>query len=102
MSGKKYEVRLTRKARTDLESIYRYIGKELCNPTAAENLADKFEKAFDQISVFPLSCPLGKTEPEYRKLIVDNYIAFYKSREETGILVVYRVFYGMMDYDKYL
>ena len=102
MSDSTYEIKLTLKARNDIESIYSYISEGLHNPSAAQKLADKFDKAFDKISTFPLSCPIGKTEKEYRKLIVENYIAFYKVIEETKTLIVYRVFYGMMDYNKYL
>ena len=74
MSDKRYAVKLTPKAREDLDSIYRYIGEELCNPSAAANLSDQFEKAFDRISVFPFSCPSGKTEPDYRKLEYEKYL----------------------------
>jgi plasmid stabilization system protein ParE len=102
MSDKRYTVKFTPKARLDLENIYGYVGGDLQNPSAASGLADKFEKAFDRISMFPLSCPIGRTEPDYRKLVMGNYIAFYKVLDEQQTLVIYRVFYGMMDYDKYL
>ena len=88
------------KAVSDLDSIYAYIAGELKNVKAASDLADKFEKAFDLLMQFPLSCPVAKTEPSYRKLLVDNYIAFYKVSE--GTVTVFRVLYGMMNFDKYL
>ena len=102
MSDKHYNVLLTPKARRDLESIYRYISFELSNQPAAESLAGKFEKAFDLLSEFPFRCPVCQTEPDYRKLVVDNYIAFYKVESGVDRVIIYRVLYGMMDYDKYL
>ncbi|MDR2201768.1 MAG: type II toxin-antitoxin system RelE/ParE family toxin [Clostridiales bacterium] len=98
----KATVKLLPKARGDLTEIFRYIGEELKNPVAALALTDKFYDAFERLEDFPLGCPVCKTETEYRKLVVDNYIAFYKYDETKKAVIIFRILYGMMNYDKYI
>ena len=91
-------------AERDLEEIFQCISIKLCNPDAAFNLINEFEKAFDNICYFPESCPLVNNESikdkTMRKLIVNNYIAFYRvNNEEVQVL---RVLYSMRKYDDIL
>lgn len=87
-------------AQSDLEQIFRYISVELCNPSAAAGLIEDFEKALYNVCIFPTSCPL--TDNEYikdmtlRKLVVKNYIVFYRATDSE--IQVVRVIYGMRDY----
>lgn len=46
-------------AQSDLEQIFQYISAELCNPTAAIELIDAFEKALDNVCAFSQICPLA-------------------------------------------
>lgn len=73
----------------------------MCNPTAAIGLIDDLEKAFDNICVFPESCPCINNEyvkdKSLRKLIVNSYIAFYRIRDDE--VQVVRVLYGVRNYD---
>lgn len=98
----KYALKMLPKAREDLESIVKYIHTDLSNPKAAQDLLEKASKAFNRITEFPNSCPMCKTEKAYRKLLIDNYIVFYKTDDENNLVVIYRILYGMMDYDKYI
>lgn len=98
----KFTLQILPIAVTDLESIYKYINEELTNTKAAKDLMSKVRRSFEQIANFPYSCPACRREKEYRKLIIDNYIAFYKVDEDTKTVLIYRVLYGMMDYEKYL
>jgi addiction module RelE/StbE family toxin len=100
--NKEYSLKLLPRAEKDLESIFDYIFSDLSNPKAAADLMDKMEKAFEQVRSFPLSCPIGKSERNYRKLVVENYIVFYSVNEQKKSVIVFRVLYGMMDYDKYI
>ena len=80
--GNKYFYILFRKASQDLEEIFKYISVDLSNPSAAKKLIEEFLEAFERICSFPYSCPivsdLNLKESDVRKLIVGNYIAFYK------------------------
>ena len=87
-------------AQSDMEQIFQYISTELCNPTAARELIDAFEKALDNVCAFPQICPL--TDNEYvrdktlRKLVVNNYIVFYRATDSE--IQVIRVIYGMRNF----
>ena len=80
MSNNYYSIKITPKAEEDLEQIYSYISKELFAKQSAENLLDKIEENIMRLREFPFSCNYVDDEflrsKGYRKLIIDNYIAF--------------------------
>ncbi len=87
-------------AQSDMDAIFAYVSENLKNPTAAIGLIEDFEKAFAAVRAFPESCPLVNNEyvadKTLRKLIVNNYIAFFRVRGDE--IQVVRVLYGMSDY----
>ena len=102
--GNKLKLVIYPAAQEDMEQIFSYISEKLYNPTAAIKQIEDFENALDNVCLFPQSCPL--TENEYvkdrtlRKLVVNNYIVFYRVKNEE--IQVVRVIYGMRDYAKIL
>lgn len=106
MGNNKYALNIYPRAQADMDDIFRYISEELCNPDAAVNLMDAMEEALDRICQNPLICPLiGSSmirDKTLRKLLVKNYIIFYRPIESTEEIQVVRVLYGMMDYEKKL
>ena len=88
-------------AQLDMEQIFNYIEFELCNLKATIKLINDFERAFDNICYFPESCPLINNEfvkdKTLRKMIINNYIAFYRVRNNE--IQVVRVLYGMRNYE---
>jgi len=95
----KYEYVIYPKAKEDMESIFDYINDSLKSPKSAYNMIDSFQKAIENICIFPLSCPLINNEAvadkHLRKLIVDNYIIFYKPNEKEKKIEIIGVLYGM-------
>ena len=104
MENNKYQLKIFPMARLDMEQIFDYIAVELCNPTAAIGQINDFEKAFENICTFPESCPYINNEyvkdKSLRKLIVNNYIAFYRVRDNE--IQVVRVLCGMRNYEPFL
>lgn len=96
----KFGLKIFPAAQADLDSIFAYIHDELKNPSAAIGQIDDFANAFDNVCAFPESCPLIDNEyvkdKSLRKLIVNNYIAFYRARN--GQIQIVRVLYGMRNY----
>ena len=97
---RKFNLNIFTLAQNDMENIFKYIAVDLASPMAANNLIDDFENAFENIRLFPESCPLIQNEyvkdKTLRKFVVNNYIVFYKV-EDFEIQVV-RVIYGMRNY----
>ena len=100
----KFELKVFPSAQADMEQIFEYIAINLSNPSAALNQIDDFEKAFDNICAFPESRPVINNEfvrdRSLRKLIVNNYIAFYRIKDNE--IQVVRVIYGMRNYEQFL
>ena len=99
-----YSLKIYPLAQADLEGIFEYIAVTLCNPTAARNQINDFKAAFEKVRNFPESCQ--RIDNEYvkdkslRKLIVNNYIAFYRVKDSE--VQVVRVLYGMRNYETLL
>ena len=104
MANNKYELKIFPLAKQDMEQIFEYIAVELCNPTAAIGQINNFEKALENICFFPESCPYISNEyvkdKTLRKLVVNNYIIFYRIKNSE--VQVVRVLYGMRNYEDFL
>ena len=95
-----YKISFSPEAVDDLKEIKQYIKDELCNEQAAKNTVAKILKKVKMLSDFPesgssLSAIIG-FDTDYRYLICDNYIAFYRI-ENKNVLIV-RVLYGRRNY----
>ena len=94
----KYKIAILQIAREDIGEIFFYIAED--SPTAALAMTDKIIDKIDKLAEHP---HIGKIVPDgelakqdYRMLIIDCYIAFYKLINDE--VVVYRVLHGMRDY----
>lgn len=99
-----YPVRLTKQASDDLTAIYRYIAVELQSPLTADKNIRLFEKSIKSLSTFPERCPIlegfESGNIEIRKLIVKNYVVFYRFVGE--VVTVLRVLHGASNIEKLL
>lgn len=102
MANSKYSLSIYPKAREDLENIFRYISEDLCNPEAALKLIDDIESSLDRVCYNPFMYSLVENkfikDHTLRKLIVSNYLVFYRPDEQAHEIQVIRVLYGMSDY----
>ncbi len=99
---RKTEVRLLPLAEDDLMNIIEFIAED--KPSAAEKMADQFEKSLKQLEDFPQSGRKAKQKElaklGYRYLIVGNYLIFYIIRPD--YILVHRILSGARDYVKLL
>ena len=99
---KKYNIIIEKYAQKDLESIYNYICNKLVNKEAAIKLLNKINEKFDSIALFPKSAPLiinnYVKNKNIRKLLIDNYIAFYEVDDINKEIRIIRIIYGMQNY----
>ena len=97
-----YKIIVGKYAKKDLIDIYDYISNTLCNNKAAVRLLNKINDKFEEIKIFPKSAPLINNEyvknKNIRKLLIDNYIAFYEIDEINLEINIIRVIYGLMNY----
>ena len=93
------------RALKDLDGIWDYIEKELCNPSAAQNTVEGIMDMVDILRSFPEAG--AKLEFEnglnsgYRYVSFKNYLAYYRFRSD-GIVYIDRVVYSGRDYMRIL
>lgn len=96
-----FKYRFTKKAGTDLEEILEYISKTLCNPTAAASLFKKVFSSIENLCVFPESGALLQNEfvadKTIRKVVVDNYLLYYKMDAAEKYIYTLRIVYGKIN-----
>ncbi|MDA8441559.1 MAG: type II toxin-antitoxin system RelE/ParE family toxin [Peptococcaceae bacterium] len=106
MPENSYSLKFTSKANEDLEQIYSYISGKLFAEIAADNLLERIESSLMRLKDFPFSSSFVLDEHlknrGYRKLIVDNYIAFYLVDEMEKQVVIMRILYGAQNFQNLL
>lgn len=98
----KYKIRLTKRARNELENIYNYISKTLIAEKVANNLMEKIENEFlileDMPKAFRVIKKYKHIDFEYRKIVINTYIIIYHIEEENKIVYIDRIIYGKRNY----
>jgi len=102
----KYSVEILPRAIEDLNNIYRYYFEESQEQAIATKITDEIEEAILGLEKHPKANPISRdkrlAKKGYRNLIIGNYITLYKINDKTKLVMVARVFHGMMDYAKYV
>ena len=101
-----YKRQMTPAAAADLEAIDDYITVTLDAPAAAHNLMVEIDKSIKRACENPYLYRLSRLETlrqkGYRCIVVDNYVTLYLVDETNHRIIIARVFYGAMDYEKYV
>ena len=98
----RFKVVLTAKAKKELDSIYDYISKSLMADKAANNLMNKIHNSILRLEEMPESCSLIEQYKDrryqYRKLVINNYVAIYRVDRENHRVYIVRIVYGGRNY----
>ena len=99
-----YDYRFTEKAEADLTESLRQITADLSNPLAAQELGRRIFDSIDNIRNFPQSGLIVEnsflTDKTVRRLVVDNYILYYKPNDSEKIIYIVRIVYGKRNLDE--
>lgn len=91
-----YNIEYSKEAREDLIEIKRYIKYNLQEPETAQKLISKIRSEIDKLKNNPQMFAIIDDDFikkfEIRKLIVDNYIVFY--RIQNSNIQIARIMYG--------
>lgn len=100
-----YELTVAPRVLRDIDDIDAYIGRELKAPEASKKLLGRILAAMERLKDFPYEGEMVRftylPERGIRRVIVDNYLIFYRVEEPQRVHVL-RVLYGGMDYLNYL
>ena len=102
----KYKIELSIKAKNDLKSIVRYIKNELQEPSIAKKYAELIKKELKNLEHLPQKYAVidekSIKDLNVRRLIIKNYIAFYRINENKKIVNVDRILYEASNWKKKL
>ena len=93
---KKYNIEYSMESKQDLIDIKRYIKYNLQEPNTAQKLITKIKKEIDSLKDNPEMYSIIDDDIikrfKIRKLVIDNYIVFYRINDEN--IQIVRVMYG--------
>lgn len=94
----KYKIKLSIKAKEDLKGIVLYIRNNLNEPSIAHKYAKIIREEIQTLEHFPQKFSIisdcSVKDLNVRKLIIKNYIAFYRVNEDKKIVSVERILYS--------
>lgn len=94
----KYTIKLTNRARKDLEGIFRYVTEALQEPGTAQDLIDTLEQEIKTLDTMPNRCPERRrgiyTNRGYRQLLVKNYTVIFKVEEDRALVRIVTIRYS--------
>lgn len=93
----KYKVKINPSAIRELDNIYEYITNEKLAPENAKGQVDRIKKAILKLDTFPQSHQ-ERNEGRYggkgyRQLLIDNYIAIFRTDESHKTVYVVTIQY---------
>ncbi len=97
-----YEIRTAEQAYQDMRDLYRYIARELKEPTIADKLLSKIDEGIQSLSTMPQRHNTLADErlgqQGIRRLSIENYFVFYVVDEPGQVVFVTRVMYARRDW----
>jgi addiction module RelE/StbE family toxin len=63
-------------------------------PGTSKRFFDLLKKKIIRLKTHPYSCPVYEDDPDYRKLVVGDYLVFYIVNEDTKIIEIHRILHG--------
>ena len=87
--------KLLKLAERDLDEILEY--KSLFYPGTAGRFIEDFEDVLDNITTFPFMYPVYENNPRYRRVVINEYLLFYRVLDDKQSVRVYRILHGKRD-----
>ena len=99
---KRYKVQLSNQAKNDYKGIIRYIKYKLLEPNIAERYAELIKNEINTLKYNPQKFAIIDynmiKKYKFRKLIIKNYIVFYRINEDEKTVNIERILYGATDW----
>lgn len=95
-----YKVRTLSTAKDDFKQIKQYLSQYSSN--TAKKFFDEYKSKLDLIKIFPNMYEQSSIDPDYRRMIVGDFLVFYRVDEKTGIISIERAGHGSRDFQRLL
>ena len=96
----KYKAKFLIAARYDREAIKAYLNQY--SLTAAKRLFDKIKSNLELVKENPYIYEAYERRPQFRKMVVEDYLVFYKVIKEEKTIEIHRILNSMMNVEQYL
>lgn len=98
----RYKVKISKQAKLDLADIVLYVKNILKAPSIANKYAELFKSEINNLQYFPRRFAIVDSELVkgkcIRRIIVKNYMIFYRVNEKEQLVEVDRIIYGASDW----
>ena len=96
----KYKAKFLITAKYDRETVKAYLNQY--SLTAAKRLFDKIKSNLELVKENPYMYEAYERRPQFRRMVVEDYLVFYKVREEEKIIEIHHIFNSTMNIEQYL
>jgi len=96
----KYRIRYLPKAVVNRNEIKIYLSQFY--PSTAGKFFAMLKEKTARLKEFPYSCPAYEYVPDYRVLVVGDYLVFYVVNEEAKLIEVHRILHSSQDINQHL
>ena len=96
----KYSVRYLSTAGHDRDVIKAYLDQY--SGSAAGRLFGKIKRNMEYAKENPYMYSVYERRPQFRRMVVEGYVLFYKVNEDEKIIEVHHILHGSMDIEKQL
>ena len=94
-----YKIEITSTFQLDLAemdlNLYAY-------PEKAKRIIEKIDKTLQALVKMPEMYPVYEDFPDFRRIVIEDYLVFYFINEKMGRIEVHRLIYGKRDLRKQL
>jgi len=91
----KYRVKYLITAKQDRETIKTYLNQ--FSTTAYTRLVAKIKRNIEYAKSNPYMYEVYERRPNFRRIIVEDYLVFYKVNEYERLIEVHHILHGMID-----
>ncbi len=96
----KYRLEILGLAQTDIVGIESYYAQY--DESAARHIMERLYCCLKALENMPYMGQKSDIDTAFRRLVVDNYLAFYTVDDEKRLVEVHRVLHGAMDVKKHI
>jgi len=96
----KYKAKYLITARYDRDAIKAYLDQY--SPVAAKRLFGKIKSNMELVKDNPYMYEAYDRRPQFRRMVVEDYLVFYKINEEEKIIEIHHIFHGMINIEQRL
>ncbi|GHV87168.1 hypothetical protein AGMMS50255_4640 [Spirochaetia bacterium] len=96
----KYKIVYLELAREDVREIKAYLAQFY--PSTPVKFLSALKKQIENLTDNPYMYEAYADNPSYRRMVVSDYLVFYKVNDEKRIIAIHRVLHGARDIAKYI